>query len=268
MSEGRGGSGGPVAGAVREHPVVVVTGSAGGIGRALAVEAVVRGARVVVNSRRVERLADVVADVEAAGGEVLAVEADLRHGDQADRLAAETVERFGRLDVLVNNAAGLFFAPAEELTENGWRSVVDANLTTTFLACRAAFPYLRDQGGGTICNLSSVAALRPHPHASHYAAAKAGVNSLTETLAYEWAPHGIRVNAVVLGAVLTEASRFHRDVDRALMEAQLPGGRIVTPDEVAAAVLDLCFVETSYLTGAVVRLDGGFRGVMAPPEAP
>ena len=250
----------------REHPVVVVTGSAGGIGRSIAVEAARRGAQVVVNSRRAERLVDVVADVERAGGEVLAVEADLRHGDQADRLAAEAASHFGRIDVLVNNAAGLFFAPAEELTDNGWRSVIDANLTTTFLSCRAVFPYLCDQGGGTICNLSSVAALRPHPHASHYAAAKAGVNSLTETLAYEWAPHGIRVNAVALGAVLTEASRFRRDTDRALMEAQLPGGRIATPDEVAVAVLDLCLVESEYLTGAVVRLDGGFRGVMAPPD--
>lgn len=245
--------------------VFIVTGSAAGIGRAIAVRAARDGARVVVNSRKAERLADVVGEVEKHGGEVTAVQADLRDPDQVEALVERTVERWGRIDVLVNNAAGRFLASAESISPNGWRAVVEANLTTAFLCSRAVFPHFKEQGGGRVINISSIAAYRPSAGGAHYAAAKAALNSLTESLAFEWGRYGIQVNGIAPGAVLTEASRYADEDERRRIEAELPGGRIGTPDEVAEAVMVLAGLRTAYLNGETIRVDGAFRGVL--PDA-
>jgi len=239
--------------------VVLVTGSAQGIGRAIAVEAARQGARVVVNSRKQANLAEVTDEITAAGGKVLAVEANLRDAEQVDALVARTVEEFGRIDILINNAAGLFFAKAEDISPNGWRTLIDSCLTTAFLCSRAAFPYFVRQGGGRILNVSSTAADHPHPGGAHYAAAKAAMNSLTQTLAVEWGPHNIQVNGVSPGPVLTSGSRFTDPTERGKVEAELPGGKIATAEELAEVVLSLATTETSYLTGETVRVDGGLR---------
>lgn len=251
---------------MKERDVVVITGSAAGIGRQLAVKAAKRGAHVVVNSRSFDRLSSVVDEINNAGGEVLAMEADIRKEGEAERLIKGAVERFGRVDLLVNNAAGLFFSPASDISPNGWRTVIDTNLNAPFLCSRAVFPYMRDQGGGDILNISSIAAFRPHPHGAHYAAAKAGLNSLTETLAYEWAPFHIRVNAVALGAVVTESSRFSRKENREEAERNIPSGHLADATEIADAIWSLMEVGSGYFTGDVIRLDGCFRGVLLPPE--
>jgi acetoacetyl-CoA reductase len=236
--------------------VVVVTGSARGIGRSIAVAAAARGAKVVVNSRAERNLAEVVAEIEEESGQVLGVAADLRDAEQVESLMDQVVRKWQRLDVLVNNAAGVFFSAAEEISPNGWRAVVDTNLTTTFLCSRAAFPHFLRQGGGRIINISSVAADHPHPGGAHYAAAKAGINSLTKTLAVEWGKHNIQVNGVAPGAVLTASSRFVDDSERARVEEALPEGRIAGPDEIAEVVLALASCETTYLNGETVRIDG------------
>lgn len=239
--------------------VVLVTGSAQGIGRAIAVEAARQGARVVVNSRKQANLAEVVDEITAAGGTVIGVEADLRDAEQVDALMSRTAEEFGRIDILINNAAGLFFAKAEDISPNGWRTVIDSCLTTAFLCSRAAFPYFVRQGGGRILNVSSTAAYHPHVGGAHYAAAKAAMNSLTQTLAVEWGPHNIQVNGVAPGAVLTSGSRFTDPAERAKVEAELPGGKIATADELAEVVLSIATTETNYLNGETVRVDGAHR---------
>lgn len=246
--------------------VVLVTGSAQGIGRAIAVSAARQGARVVVNSRRQANLGEVIDEITAAGGQVVGVEADLRDAAQVDALMAHAADAYGRIDVLVNNAAGLFFAKAEDISPNGWRTVIDTNLTTAFLCSRAVFPYFVKQGGGRILNVSSVAADHPHPGGAHYAAAKAAMNSLTQTLAVEWAPYGIQVNGVAPGAVLTTGSRFTDAGERAKVEAELPGGHIAEAAEIAEVVLSVATTDTSYLNGETVRVDGAHRGPLRRPE--
>lgn len=239
--------------------VVLVTGSAQGIGRAIAVSAARQGARVVVNSRRQANLDEVTDEITAAGGQVVGVAADLRDADQVAALMERVADAYGRIDLLINNAAGLFFAPAEDISPNGWRTVIDTNLTTAFLCSRAAFPYFVKQGGGRILNVSSVAADRPHPGGAHYAASKAAMNSLTQTLAVEWAPRNIQVNGVAPGAVLTTGSRFSDPGERAKAEAELPGGHIATPEEIAEVVLSVATTATGYLNGETVRVDGAHR---------
>jgi peroxisomal 2,4-dienoyl-CoA reductase len=245
--------------------VVVVTGSASGIGLATAQAAVRRGMRAVLTSRSAERVARAVERLDAPADAVLDVVADLRDETQVDRLLQTVDARWGRVDLWVNNAAGLFFSPAEGISPNGWRAVVDATLNAPFLCCRAVLPLMRRQGGGCILNVSSVAASRPHPGAAHYAAAKAGLDSLTETLAVEWAPYGIRVNGVALGPVLTEASRFADPEQRAAMERRLPTGRIPTAQEAAEVLLAVAAIAHPSFTGETVRFDGGFRSVLPSP---
>lgn len=246
-------------------PVAVITGSASGIGLELARAAVARGMRVAVNSRSDDKVARAVEELGGDPTRVLGVAADLRREADVDELVGQVVARFGRIDLWVNNAAGLFFAHAQDITPNGWRAIVDVNLNAVFLCCRAVFPVMQHQSAGCIVNISSIAAYRPHPGAAHYAAAKAAVNSLTQTLGVEWAPYGIRVNGVALGPVLTTASRFNDPAVRSDMEAQQPTGRIASAAEVAEIVLSLAAIHSTYFTGETVQVDGGFRSVMHSP---
>ncbi len=248
-----------------EQKVAVITGSASGIGLALAAAALDRGMRVAITSRSVEKLTRAREQLGGAEDRLVDVVADLQDTAQVDRLVDTVDGRFGRIDLWVNNAAGLFFAHAQDITPNGWRAVVDATLNAPFLCCRAVFPVLERQTGGCILNISSIAAYRPHPGAAHYAAAKAGLNSLTETLAAEWAPYGIRVVGVALGPVLTDASRFHDPALRAAAEREQPTGRIPTGEEIADVILALADITSPSFTGETVRVDGGFRSVLANP---
>ena len=246
--------------------VILITGSATGIGRELAINAVQQGNSVVVNSRKQERLAPIIDVLEQLGAQYLAVESDLRSEEGAKTLIDSSLEKFGTIDVLVNNAAGLFFSPAEQISLNGWRAVLDTCLTTAFLCSKAIYPYFEQQHNGAIWNISSVAAYRPHPGAAHYAAAKAGMNSLTETLAVEWGPAGIQVNGIAFGAVWTEHSRFDNPAHRQSVEFELPGKRVATASEAAAIALRLINISYPYFTGETIRVDGGFRGILTNPS--
>jgi NAD(P)-dependent dehydrogenase (short-subunit alcohol dehydrogenase family) len=240
--------------------VVVVTGSAGGIGRAIAVESARRGAKVVVNSRKAERLDEVTKEIERVHSEALPVSANLRDPEQVEALVEKSRERFGRIDVLVNNAGGRFLAPPEEISPNGWRAVLETNLDSAFLCARAVLPIMREQGGGRIVNIGSVAGEGAYPRAAHYGAAKAALVNLTATLGAEWARHNVQVNCVAPGAILTDASSFADPAVRERVEATLPGGRIGTPEEIAEVVLFLAGMEGTYLTGQTIRVDGALQG--------
>jgi len=240
--------------------VAIVTGSSSGIGYRLAVGLAQQGVRVVVNSRKLERLEAVCREIQDLGGEVLPVQADVRDPDQVASLVEQTVARFGTVHFLINNAGGTFWAPAEQISPNGWRAVVETNLTSTFLVSKAVLPEMRRNGYGVIINVSSVAAFEPGSSV-HYSAAKAGVVQLTRLLAIEWGRYGIRVNCIVPGAIMTAASRFAKDPDFARRVAEhVPLGRIGTPDDVLGPVLFLLSDAAAYVNGAILRIDGGLWG--------
>jgi gluconate 5-dehydrogenase len=184
--------------------VAIVTGGAGGIGTEICREFARAGAKVVVASRNQENIERVAAEVSELGAESLAVVTDITKPDHVDRLIARTVERFGRLDVMVNNAGGgIKMRKAEDTPYEEWVQLIDFNLTGTFLCCIAAGKQMIEQKGGKIINISSIAGTKGNPGMLHYSAAKAGVISLTNNLAYLWAKHNINVNCVAPGLIAT-----------------------------------------------------------------
>jgi NAD(P)-dependent dehydrogenase (short-subunit alcohol dehydrogenase family) len=241
--------------------VAVVTGGGSGLGRALAVELARLGAAVTVAARRPEPLAETVALIEQQGGRGLAQPTDVRDPDAVDVLVAATIASFGRVDVLVNNAAGNFVVRAEDLSPNGWRAVVSIVLDGSFLCSRAAGRRMIEQGeGGAILSVIASYAWTGGPGTVHSAAAKAGVVALTRTLAVEWASYGIRVNCICPGPTDTEgagAALWPTEEDRARVAATVPLGRLATPEEVAAWGAALLSPHAGYITGETLTIDGG-----------
>jgi 3-oxoacyl-[acyl-carrier protein] reductase len=187
--------------------IAIVTGASQGIGRAIAVELARVGAHVVVCSRRLAVLEAVADAVRAEGRRALAMACDVGDGDQVDRVVAETVETFGRIDLLVNNAGYRIRSPLEDLPRKEWDAIVQTNLTGVFLFSQAAGRVMIRQRSGKIVNVTSVAGRTGSRGMAAYAAAKAGVAVLTQSLGAEWAKHGITVNAVAPGPVETEGVR-------------------------------------------------------------
>ena len=239
------------------------TGITGGVARALA-EA---GARVSLVSRKMEHLEPAAVRIKDAGGEALAVAADVRDYEQVERAVADTVGRFGRLDIVVNGAAGNFLCPAEELSPNGFGTVVDIDLKGTFNVCRAAFGELK-KNRGQILNISATLHYLGTPMQLHVSAAKAGVDALTRNLAVEWGRYGIRVNAVAPGPIEdTEGmSRLVPPPVREKLLRKIPLGRFGRVRDIEACAVFLCSDAASFINGAVIAVDGGnwlFNGVMS-----
>ena len=241
--------------------VAIVTGGGSGLGRAMALELASLGAALVVAGRRQEALDETVALIAKNGGEAHAQATDVRESEAVDALVAAAVERFGRVDVLVNNAAGNFVVKAEDLSPNGWRAVVGIVLDGTFLCSRAAGKRMIEQGGGgAILSVIASYAWTGGPGTVHSAAAKAGVQALTKTLAVEWAEHGIRANCICPGPTDTEGAGqalWPTDEDRARVAATVPLGRLATPEEVAVWAAALCSPYAGYITGETLTIDGG-----------
>ena len=246
-----------------DDQVAIVTGGGTGIGKAIALLFARAGAHVVVGSRKLEPLEQVARAVRDLGRKSLAVQVDVRNPEQVDQLVARTVEAFGRLDILVNNAGASFQAPVENISPNGWNAVVGTNLTGVFLCCRAAGARMIEQKKGVILNISSIAGEYGSTAMAHYAAAKAGVNNFTRTLALAWAQHGIRVNALAPGPIVTEA---YEEVLRAAggreeifqqVANAVAMRRWGKPEEVAYPALFLVSEAASYITGATLFVDGG-----------
>src|SRR6476646_1616262 len=241
--------------------VAVVTGGGSGMGRAMAVEFARLGAAVVVAGRRPEPLSETVAIVEGAVGRAAAQPTDVRVPEQVDALVAAAVERFGRVDVLVNDAAGNFVVKAEELSPNGWRAVVSIVLDGGWLCTSAAARQMIAQGeGGAICSVIASYAWTGGPGTVHSASAKAGLLAMTKTLAVEWAPHNIRVNTICPGPTDTEGAGqalWPDAVDRARVERSVPAGRLATVEEIAWWSTALCSDFGAYVTGMNFTIDGG-----------
>jgi NAD(P)-dependent dehydrogenase (short-subunit alcohol dehydrogenase family) len=219
------------------------------------------GAFVLVAGRRPEPLEETVAQIEDDGGAAHWKPTDVRQPEQVDAMVEEAVKRFGRVDVLVNNAAGNFVVHAEDLSPNGWRAVVGIVLDGGFLCTRAAGRRMIEQGeGGAVLSVLASYAWTGGPGTVHSAAAKAGLLAMTRTLAVEWAPRGIRVNAICPGPTDTEgagAALWPTDDDRARVAATVPAGRLASTEEVSWWAAALCSRYAGYITGEVLTIDGG-----------
>ena len=236
----------------------LVTGGGTGICRGLALALASHGCDVAITSRNADHLEPTCLDIEAVGVRALAIAGDVRDPTAVDQTVAETVTAFERLDILVNGAAGNFLCLAEDLSPNGFGSVVDIDLKGTFHMCRSALPHLK-KTGGVVLNISATLHYLGTVAQLHVSAAKAGIDALTRVLAVEWGPYGIRVNGIAPGPIAdTEGVRrllVGSAKDRA--ENMTPLGRLGSIDDVSKAALYLCSDLASYITGVTLVVDGG-----------
>jgi NAD(P)-dependent dehydrogenase (short-subunit alcohol dehydrogenase family) len=245
----------------KDH-VAVITGGGTGIGLAIAKRLGSLGARIAIASRDAEHLEAGWAALSEAGIDALAVQLDVRKPEQVDEMVVRTVKHFGGFDILVNNAAGNFICRAEDLSPNGWNAVIGIVLNGTFYCSRAVGQYMiARRRGGAIVNILANYVWTGSPGTIHSAAAKAGVMSMTQTLAVEWARHGIRVNAVAPGPIAASPGAARQlwnspeAVDR--ITAMIPNGRWGRPEEVADAVAFLAAPGSGFISGEILTLDGG-----------
>jgi peroxisomal 2,4-dienoyl-CoA reductase len=260
--------------------VALVTGGGTGIGLGISELLAELGAHVVIASRKPAHLEAALATITSRGHKVSAVSLDVRDPERVKAVVQEIATGHGRIDLLVNNAAGNFYAPSATLSPNAWRSVVEIDLFGTFYCSQAVYPIMAAQGGGRIVSTSMTLHYRGWPLMAHATAAKAGVDALTRTLAVEWAPQRIRVNAIAPGPIPTEGVRkaFTPPADSgipdlfAAAEAKMreyartgiPLGRWGSPRDIANMVAFLASPAGDWITGAIFVVDGGEWLAKAP----
>jgi acetoacetyl-CoA reductase len=243
--------------ATLEGAVVVVTGAGRGIGRAIAEVLGQGGAKVVVNYAHSKGPAEgLVAQLQQSGSESIAVLADVFDPEQAARLIEETIQRFGRIDVLVNNAAINIDRTMKNLSTEDWDTVIKADLSSYFYTVKAALPYFMQQKSGKIINISSMNAQMGSFGQANYTAAKAGIIGFTKTAALELARYNVTVNAICPGYIATEMFEVIPEKTKQAILARIPLGRAGTPQEVARAVRYL-IVDGDYYTGETLSMNGG-----------
>ncbi|MBP7341915.1 MAG: 3-oxoacyl-ACP reductase FabG [Smithellaceae bacterium] len=244
-----------------KNKVAIITGASKGIGKAIAVRFAREGASVVVASRSLDALEKVAQEIKSAGGEASAITVNVRNAESINELVQKTVDRYGRLDLLVNNAGVTMGSPSEDLSPEDWRAAMETDLFGVFFACQAAARIMIPQGGGNIINISSVNGILAAPRRAAYCASKAAVNELTKVLAIEWADRKIRVNAIAPGYVRTELVQDVIDKGAISMEAILrrtPQHRIGEVEDIAGLAVYIAGEESSYMTGSIVNIDGGW----------
>jgi 2-deoxy-D-gluconate 3-dehydrogenase len=241
--------------------VAVVTGGNGGIGLGMGRGLAEAGAAVVVAARNREKSARAVAELRALGAEAEAIEVDVADEASVDALVKGTVARFGRLDVLINNAGINIRKPVESLALAEWRQVIDTNLTSAFLASRACHPIMKKQGGGKVINIGSMMSIFGLPSGPAYAASKGGIVQLTRAMASGWAADNIQVNAVLPGWIDTELTRGAREQIAGLNENVLrrtPAKRWGVEQDMAGVAVFLASKASDFVTGTAIPVDGGY----------
>jgi peroxisomal 2,4-dienoyl-CoA reductase len=236
----------------------LVTGGGTGIGRGLALALAAHGARVAITSRKAEHLDPTVREMESRGARALGLPADVRDPTAVESMVASVASAFGGIDIVVNGAAGNFVCAAEDLSPNGFGTVVDIDLKGTFHVARAALPHLRRRGG-VLLNISATLHYLGTAAQLHVSAAKAGVDALTRTLAVEWGPYGIRVNGIAPGPIDgTEGARRLLEGDKRERAVRLnPLRRLGTVEDIAGAALFLCSDAAAFVNGVTLVVDGG-----------
>jgi NAD(P)-dependent dehydrogenase (short-subunit alcohol dehydrogenase family) len=239
--------------------VAIVTGGGRGIGRAIGLGLTSCGAKVVLASRTKQALDNVVDEIKSHGRDALAHVTDLMKSDQIDDLVATTMRTYGRLDILINNAARSFFGPLMELREDGWDKIFGTNCKGAFLLSRAAARVMAKQDGGRIVNITTIGAVRGGAGLGAYQASKAALSMLTKCMAVEWAPFNINVNAVGPGMTKTSFSQplwTNPEMEKRFT-SKIPKGRLAEPEEMVGPVLFLCSEDSKYITGETIYVDGG-----------
>lgn len=242
-----------------ENKVAIVTGGSRGIGRAIALGFAEAGADVVVASRTLDDLEKVVQEIEALGRRALAVQTDIAIKSDVDSMVAKTLEKFGTIDILVNNAAINIMRPIIDLRDDGWDKVMNVGLKGYYLCSQAAAKVMIEKKSGNIISITSGAAVKAAPMLGAYGISKAGVAMLTQLLAVDLARYNIRVNAIGPGMVKTGFSQpmwSNPDMLKAI-ESTIPLGRLAEPEEIMAVALFLASDASSYITGQTIYVDGG-----------
>jgi len=242
------------------NKVIVVTGASRGIGRAIALRVSKEGAKVALVTRSsLEKMAEVAKQIESAGGEVHQIQADVSRVDDAKRIVSETIEKFGKIDILINNAGITKDNLLIRLKEQDWDSVMAVNLKGSFNCLKAAARPMMRQRSGKIINMSSVVGMMGNAGQVNYAASKAGIIGMTKAAAKELAAWNITVNAVAPGFIETDMTESIPEDAKKLMLQWIPLQRSGKPEDVAGVVAFLCSEDANYMTGQIIQVDGGMR---------
>ncbi len=243
------------------NKVAIITGASKGIGKGIAIQYAQEGATVILASRSMDLLSTIADTINSKGGQALAMKVDVRHSESIQAVVDTAVEKFGRLDIMVNNAGISMAHPSEELAPEDWIRAVETDLFGVFYGCQSAGRQMMLQGGGCIINITSVYGIVAAPMRAAYCASKAAGNMLTKVLASEWAAKKIRVNAIAPGYIRTELVTDL--IDKGIMpvdaiEKRTPQGRIGEVEDVLGAALFLASEEASFITGSILTIDGGW----------
>ena len=245
-----------------ENKTIIITGGGSGLGKSMATRFGELGANLVLTSRRQEVLDEAAREINnQTGSEILTVATDIRHSDQVGDMVQQAVDKFGKIDGLLNNAAGNFISPTEKLSENAFRTILDIVLVGTFNCTQAAGKVMRDSGGGVILNIVTTYAFTGSGYVVPSACAKSGVLAMTRSLAVEWAKYGIRTNAIAPGPFPTKGAWKRLvppglNIEKKMME-RVPLKRFGEHDELANLASYLMADESGYMNGEVITMDGG-----------
>jgi NAD(P)-dependent dehydrogenase (short-subunit alcohol dehydrogenase family) len=247
-----------------KNKVAIITGAARGIGKAAAIIFAKEGAKVVIADLDDQGALNVVNQIKADGNEAMYVRTNLTSASDVEALVAQTVETYGKLDILYNNAGINLFAQLADTEEEDWDKVMQVNVKSVYLTCKYAIPVMKERGYGVILNTASAAAIVGLRNLAAYTASKGAVLQLTRNIALDYAKYGIRVNAICPGVTATEMTEkvILDDPDpvaaRARFDRVIPRGTMAVPSEIAMAALFLVSDESSYIVGAAIPVDGGY----------
>jgi len=245
-----------------KNKTIIITGGGTGLGKSMATRFGELGANLVLTSRRQQVLDEAALDInDKTGAEILTVSTDIRHSDQVTEMVKKAIDKFGKIDCLLNNAAGNFISPTENLSENAFRTIIDIVLVGTFNCTQAAGKAMRDSEGGVILNIVTTYAFTGSGYVVPSACAKSGVLAMTRSLAVEWAKYGIRTNAIAPGPFPTKGAWKRLvppglNIEKKMME-RVPLKRFGEHDELANLASYLMADESAYMNGEVITMDGG-----------